>query len=183
MLTIPGSEKLCGTCVHWRGKASLDEAGFVYALKKLHGPCAILERWAEEDPYRAMTLPSHACDLWEPSNGAPVPTDAATEKTSIGTTQILKDFAAVRTQHHATGLAGIRLDGEAGKGDRPAAIFFTAIGDHEIAVGQPLPWPIFDEEANLLLNAGEIVSSQQQLDTLLFGCGPVYRPSKSEDHK
>lgn len=36
-----------------------------------------------------------------------------------------------------------------------------------IKVGQPLPWPIYDETGRLLLNAGLTVDSQEQLEALL----------------
>jgi hypothetical protein len=46
----------------------------------------------------------------------------------------------------------------------------------EIAVGKPLPWPIYDANHNLLMNEGVIVQNQRQLDAL---CAQgLYRETK-----
>jgi hypothetical protein len=64
MLIVPGFEKVCSTCAHWRGSASMDEEGFVSAPLDLDGPCAALTCWFKPESNRALTRPAHTCALW-----------------------------------------------------------------------------------------------------------------------
>lgn len=41
------------------------------------------------------------------------------------------------------------------------------VNKDELAVGEPLPWPLYDQMHNLLLAKGEIVSDEKHRDTLL----------------
>lgn len=36
----------------------------------------------------------------------------------------------------------------------------------ELAVGNPLPWPVYDASNNLLMNEGVVIQNQRQLDAL-----------------
>ncbi|HYD81499.1 MAG TPA: flagellar brake protein [Paucimonas sp.] len=45
----------------------------------------------------------------------------------------------------------------------------------ELAVGKPLPWPIYDWHGNLLLAAGVVIESQSQLEGLI-GTGFIHDP-------
>ncbi len=43
----------------------------------------------------------------------------------------------------------------------------AVIGQHVISVGEALPWPLYDLEGRLLLEAGEIIRSRRQMDALV----------------
>jgi c-di-GMP-binding flagellar brake protein YcgR len=47
----------------------------------------------------------------------------------------------------------------------------------DIAVGKPLPWPVYDADSNVLLGAGLVIESKAQLDGMLSGHRTLYRPT------
>ena len=177
MLIVPNFEKLCSTCAHWRGKTSIDEAGFVYALRNLGAPCAALACWVEEEPDRALTGSADTCDLWQQRGvAAAAATDVAAAPDDPVLARMVLDSSASLARRGADPPTASGLDGEAGRrGGWPPCV--TPLADDDIVIGQPLPWPVFDEEANLLLRTGDIIGSRQELDALTAG-GLVYRPNE-----
>lgn len=49
----------------------------------------------------------------------------------------------------------------------PASVEYCRVTEPEIAVGEPLPWPVYDSQENLLLREGFVIQSPEQREQLL----------------
>lgn len=61
------ADRVCCTCLHWRGSRITAEDGNVYSMKKLEAICTAIARREQQDAEsgRVLTLPDDSCTAWE----------------------------------------------------------------------------------------------------------------------